>query len=235
MTFRSISRALFALVAAVSLFFDAAAFASMPAFNRFKEGVAAVQGVWYDLDGNEAYSAVGDTFNGKKILSVTSYGGSAVACNADFCVRDEKEDKTFYINITWTADRKFLMVNGNYYRNTKEPEYFESARGVFLGMKKEDMLALLGEPTKNIGNWRFVYPDMTINTSGGMVVTIFLPQDGARLDGSGLGADDTPEDFAAAYGFPEAWNGQESREIGNSGEYLQRKEELLLLSLFERQ
>ena len=87
---------------------------------------------------------------------MTSYGGSAVACNADFCVRDEKEDKTFYINITWTANRKFLMVNGNYYRNTKEPEYYESARGVFLGMNKEDMLALLGTDDTE---WVCAFPD----------------------------------------------------------------------------
>ncbi|MBP5199094.1 MAG: hypothetical protein J6Z82_00380 [Schwartzia sp.] len=208
-------------------------FASMPAFNRFKEGVAAVQGVWYDLDGNEAFSAVGDSFNGKKILSVTSYGGNAIACNADFCVRDENGEKTSYIDIAWTANRKYLMVNGNYYRNTKEPEYYESVRGVFLGMKREDVLPLLGEPTKNVGNRRFVYPDMEVNTSGGMVVSIFLPHDGARLDGSGLGADDAPEDFAEAYDFPEEWDGKEKREIGNYSEYLQRKGEMLVLSMFQ--
>ena len=221
---------LFLLV--LPFFSGTTALASMPAINRFKEGVAAVQGVWYDLDGNETFSAEGDSFDGRKILDVTGYGGSAEAANVDFFLEGKDGEKPFYVNITWTRDRRFLLVNGRFYRNTKEPDYFESARGVFLGMKKEDMLTLLGEPTKNIGNWRFVYPDMTINTSGGMVVTIFLPQDGARLDGSGLGADDAPEDFAEAYGFSEGWDGQSHREIGDSGEYLQRKEGWMILSLF---
>jgi hypothetical protein len=229
MTIRIILRVLAALAAVLSL--SGTALASMPAFNRFQEGVAAVQGVWYDLDGNEAYSAAGDSFNGKKILSVTSYGGSALACNADFCVRDENGEKTHYVNITWTPNRKFLMVDGNYYRNTKEPEYHESVRGVFLGMKKDDMLALLGSPTKNAGDRRFTYPDMAVNVSGGMVVAIFLPRDGARLDGSGLGADDAPEEIAEACDFPEGWDGKPC-EIGNCGEYLERREDMLVLSLF---
>lgn len=172
---RTLCRVFSVLAALLCFSFGAVSFASMPAFNRFTEGVAAVQGTWYDLDGSEAFVVAGTSFNGRTIRSVTSYGGSAEACNADFCLEGENGEKPSYINVTWTSDRRFLLVNGMYCRNSKEPVYFESARGVFLGMKKDDMLALLGEPTKNVGNWRFVYPDMTINTSGGMVVAIFLP------------------------------------------------------------
>ncbi len=229
---RTLCRVFSVLAALLCFSFGAVSFASMPAFNRFTEGVAAVQGTWYDLDGSEAFVVAGTSFNGRTIRSVTSYGGSAEACNADFCLEGENGEKPSYINVTWTSDRRFLLVNGMYCRNSKEPVYFESARGVFLGMKKDDMLALLGEPTKNVGNWRFVYPDMTINTSGGMVVAIFLPCGGARLDGSGLGADDSPENFASAYGFPEGWNGQDCREIGNCSEYLQKKEGKIIFSLF---
>lgn len=217
----------------VALSFGAAAFASMPAINRFTEGVAAVQGVWYNLDGNEAFSAEGALFNGRKILNVTGYGGSAEAANVDFCLEGKDDEKPFYVNITWTRDRRFLLVDGRFYRNTKEPEYFESARGVFLGMKTEDALALLGTPTESVGDRRLVYPDMTINTSGGMVVAIFLPAGGARLDGSGLGAEDAPEDFAAAYDFPGDWDGQ-TRKIEGSSEYLRKQEGMIILSLFGR-
>ena len=152
MTNRILFSFLISLLIALPFFSGTTSLASMPAINRFKEGVAAVQGVWYDLDGNEAFSAVGDSFNGKKILSVTSYGGSAIACDADFCVKDEDGEKTSHIDIAWTSNRKFLMVNGNYYRSTKEPEYYESAHGVFLGMKKENALALLSlaPPGRNV-------------------------------------------------------------------------------------
>ncbi len=215
------------------IFFAATAFASMPAFNRFTEGVAAVQGVWYDLDGNEAFSVAGTSFNGRTIRSVTSYGGSAEACNADFCLEGENREDRSYVNITWTPDRRFLLVNGMHCRSSREPIYFESARGVFLGMKKEAALELLGEPTKKISDWQFVYPDITIKTSGGMVVAILLPSGGARLDRSGLGADDEPDEFSEAYEFLDGWDGQESREIGSYGEYLQQKDGMIILSLFK--
>ena len=219
------------LVAALS--FSAAAFASMPAINRFTEGVAAVQGVWYDLDGVEAFSAEGAFFDGRKILDVTGYGGSAEAANVDFCLEGKDGETPFYVNITWTRDRRFLLVDGRYCRSTKEPDYFESARGVFLGMKTEDALALLGEPTEHTKNGRLIYPDMTIHTSGGMVVAIVLPNGGAHLDASGLGAEDAPEDFAAAYNFSKNWDGQ-AREIESSGEYLRKQEGMIILSLFGR-
>ena len=232
MTKRCILRVLSMLL--LTLSFGTAAFASIPAVNRFAEGVAAVQGVWYDLDGNEAFSVAGTAFDGRTIRSVTSYGVSAEACNADFGLEGENGENLSYINITWTADRRFLLLNSRYYRSTKEPLYFESVQGVFLGMKTEDALTLLGEPAGHTKNGRFIYPGMTINTSGGMVIAIFLPSGGARLDGSGLGADDTPEDFAAAYGFPEGWDGQNSMEIGNCKEYLQRKDGRIILSLFKK-
>ena len=218
-------------LAAFFLFPRDAAFASMPAVNRFSEGVAAVQGVWYDLDGNEAFSAAGTFFDGRAIRSVTGYGGSAEAANADFCL-EEENGKTSGVNITWTPDRRFLLLNGKYVRNTKEPIYFESARGVFLGMKTEKASELLGDPPEHTKNGRLIYPDISLRVSGGMVVAIFLPAGGARLDGSGLGADDAPEDFAEAYGFPAGWEGKDKAEIGNSEEYLERKDGGIILSLF---
>jgi hypothetical protein len=92
----------------------------------------------------------------------------------------------------------------------------------------------LGEPTKNAHDWKFIYPDLTLHTSGGMVVGIVLPRGGARLDGSGLGADDAPEDFAEAYDFAEGWDGKESKEIGSYGEYLRKQDGKIILSLSEK-
>ena len=228
--------AISALLLVISLSFGAApaARASMPAWNVTKETIEAVQGTWYDLDGNVAFVVNGDDFNGRRLVHAMNFAGPR-ACLADVFFEGEDLGGPAGHFIRWMTNRRFLTVDGKVCRNTKEPEYYESVRGVYLGMKLDDMFALLGEPERNIKNRRFEWPDVTVNTEDGIVTAIFLPKGGARLDGSGLGADDTPEDFAAAYGFPEAWNGQESREIGNSGEYLQRKEELLLLSLFERQ
>lgn len=236
-TKRSIAVYLFLLTAfsgpcfTLSLFPNATVFASMPAVNRFEDGVAAIQGVWYDLEGNEAFSVAGTSFDGRRILGAANLEGSRQAPWAEFRIANGQGEEPSRVSITWTPSHRFLIVGGKPYRNTKEPEHFESVRSVFLGMKKEDALALLGEPTENVHDWKFIYPDLSIHTSGGMVTAIVLPGSGARLDGSGLGADDAPEDFAKAYDFPEGWDGQESREIGSYGEYLQRKGTTIILSL----
>ncbi|MBQ9377452.1 MAG: hypothetical protein IJU05_06610, partial [Schwartzia sp.] len=41
-----------------------AAHASMPAWNVTQETIEALQGTWYDLDGNVAFVVDGDIFNG---------------------------------------------------------------------------------------------------------------------------------------------------------------------------
>ena len=221
------------LLLALSFSPSVKSFASMPAVNRFKDGVAAIQGTWYDLDGNEAISVVGDSFNGRRIFGAGNLEGSLNAPWAEFSIANGQGEEPSFVNITWTPRRRFLIVGGKSYRSTKEPEFFESVRGVFLGMKKEDALALLGDPTENVHNWKFIYPDLSLHTSGGMVIAIVLPCGGARLDGSGLGADDAPEDFAEAYDFAEGWDGKESKEIGSYGEYLRKQDGKIILSLSE--
>lgn len=227
MTIRNLFRFLAALIVVLS--FGATAFASMPAVNRFEDAVPAIQGVWYDLDGNEAFVVNGDSFNGRRILSATNYMGSVRAPEADFCIEGENGEEPSRITILWMSNGRFITVDGKSYRNTKEPSYFESVRGVYLGMKQEDMLALLGEPEETNKLGRFVYPDLTVKTVYGMVHAIILPRGGARLDVSGLGADSTPEDFAAAYGLAEPL-GNKNCKIGEHGEKLKLRPDMLILS-----
>ena len=227
--------ALAALLLAIVLSFgDApAARASMPAWNVTKETIEAVQGTWYDLDGNVAFVVNGDDFNGRRLVHAMNFVGPR-ACLADVFFEGEDLGGPAGHFIRWMTNRRFLTVDGKVCRNTKEPEYFESVRGVYLGMKTEDMIALLDEPEQNIKNWRFVWPDMIVNTEDGIVTAIFLPKGGARLDVSGLGADDAPEDFAEAYDFAEGWDGKESKEIGSYGEYLRKRDGKIILSLSEK-
>lgn len=227
--------AISALLLVISLSFGAApaARASMPAWNVTKETIEAVQGTWYDLDGNVAFVVNGDDFNGRRIVHAMNFAGPR-ACLADVFFEGEDLGGPAGHFIRWMTNRRFLTVDGKVCRNTKEPEYFESVRGVYLGMKAEDMIALLGEPEQNIKNWRFIWPDMSVNTEDGIVTAIFLPKGGAHLEVSGLGADNAPEDFAEAYDFAEGWDGKESKEIGNYGEYLRKQDGKIILSLSEK-
>lgn len=224
-----------ALLLVISLSFGAApaARASMPAWNVTKETIEAVQGTWYDLDGNVAFVVNGDDFNGRRLVHAMNFAGPR-ACLADVFFEGEDLGGPAGHFIRWMTNRRFLTVDGKVCRNTKEPEYFESVRGVYLGMKAEDMIALLGEPEQNIKNWRFIWPDMSVNTEDGIVTVIFLPSGGAHLEVSGLGADDAPEDFAEAYDLAEGWDGKESKEIGSYGEYLRKQDGKIILSLSEK-
>ncbi len=227
--------AISALLLAIALSFGAApaARASMPAWNVTKETIEAVQGTWYDLDGNVAFVVNGDDFNGRRLVHAMNFAGPR-ACLADIFFEGEDLGGPAGHFIRWMTNRRFLTVDGKVCRNTKEPKYFESVRGIYLGMKAEDMIALLGEPEQNIKNWRFIWPDMSVNTEDGIVTAIFLPRGGARLEVSGLGADDAQEDFAEAYDFAEGWDGKESKEIGSYGEYLRKQDGKIILSLSEK-
>ncbi|MBR5381724.1 MAG: hypothetical protein IK136_03790, partial [Oscillospiraceae bacterium] len=127
--------------AALFLFCAAAlptASASMPAYNVTKEVIEAAQGTWYDLDGNVAFVVNGDDFNGRRLVHAMNYSGPRAGL-ADFFLEGENLGEWAGHTITWMPNRRFLTVDGKLCRNTKEPEYFESVRGVYLGMKKEDM------------------------------------------------------------------------------------------------
>lgn len=195
------------------------AHASMPAWNVTQETIEALQGTWYDLDGNVAFVVDGDTFNGRRIVHAMNFSGSG-ACLADFFLEGENIGERGGRFVSWMPNGRFLILDGKVCRNTKEPEYFESVRGVYLGMKVEDMLAILGEPERIINKWRFVWPDMTVNTNDGIVLAICLPKGGARLDGSGLGADSGEEEYREAYGFEGELRSSEPREIGSLHEKL---------------
>ncbi len=195
------------------------AHASMPAWNVTKEAIEAMQGTWYDLDGNVAFVVTGDDFNGRKIVHAMNYAGPR-AWVADVFLEGEDGGERVGHSVAWMPSRRFLTVDGKTFRNTREPEYFESVRGVYLGMKEKEMLALMGAPERNAKGHHLAWPDMAVNIEGGIVTAIFLPKGGACLDGSGLGADSDEEAFREAYGIAGDFAETKFLEIGSCHEYL---------------
>ena len=96
MTNRSLFRVLSLLAAVLAFSLGATSFASMPAVDRFEDAVPAIQGTWYDLDGNETFVIVGDSFNGRKILSATNKLGSTRNPSAEFCIEGENGEEPIF-------------------------------------------------------------------------------------------------------------------------------------------
>ncbi len=210
-----------------------AARASMPAHNVTAETMAALQGVWYDMDGNPVFSVDDASFNGRAILGATNYAGPK-ACEAELCLAGEAGAPPSIVNVSWTPGHRFMTMEGKTYRATAEEEYFESVGGIFLGMKTEDMLSHRDEPPQAASLHYYEWSDMSVRIMGGIVTEIFLVPGGASLDRSGLGAEASLADFQAAYGWTEDGPEAVSREIGPCQEYLcfDKYPERVVLSLY---
>lgn len=188
-------------------------------------------GTWYDSKGNVALTIGSDySINGCKVLAfylnneytpIFSYQSSAVyTCriNDGHGIKEIHLDyhsmPTIYQS---TPDyHEMIILNGKTaLRRTKEPKYFESVGGIFLGMNKDDVIKLYGQPSSvnnNMGHITWKYREGFDIEFGGDVVlsiTIYKNSD-RRFDRSGLSANNTKDDFKRKYSGRE---GQTSRRL----------------------
>lgn len=168
-----------------------------------------IVGNWYDTRGNLVLNIGNDySINGCKILSVGWAGDSAAMYKIRIAERNGYRDielmhyggdyhETLAIN--WTGN------NGYALRRTKNPRYFESVGGIYLGMDKNQVISLYGQPSKVENNgrwstWRYdkegfdVGFDCNIATS----ITIYSSGD-RRFDWSGLSCNSSLKDFKYKY------------------------------------
>ena len=166
-----------------------------------KNGIAV--GSWYDMNGNLILQIGSDyTINGKKIISA-GYTGDTVAFYK-FRLQDGdieilnfgSEDPTH--NMLVLNDQKVL-------RQTQTPQYFESIGGIYLGMTKDKVMDIYGEPLgvenqplQKISMW--IYNGFEIFFQYDVVssITFYVSSD-RRFDISGLSATSSKEDFERKY------------------------------------
>ena len=184
-------------------------------------------GTWYDSKGTVALTIAGDySINGCKVLAfylnneytpIFSFQSSAVyTCK----INDGHGIKEIHLDYhsmptvyQSTPDyHEMIILNGKTaLRRTKEPKYFESVGGIFLGMHKDNVIKLYGQPSSVDGNiWKY-REGFDIEFGGDVVlsITIYKNSD-RRFDRSGLSANNTREDFKRKYSGRQ---GQTSRRL----------------------
>ena len=101
--------------------------------------------------------------------------------------------------MNWTSN------NGQALRRTKEPRYFESVGGIYIGMDKNQVVSLYGQPSSvenNRNNSTWKYNDLGLELGFYMnVVTgiTIYPYGNRRFDWSGLSARSSQTDFEYKY------------------------------------
>ena len=171
-------------------------------------------GNWYDTKGNLVLTIGGDySVNRCKILSILS----AFPESGPYRVEILENGRSKYIDLeylgshnnNWEEDvtgyHSYLVMNGQTeLRRTKNPQYFESVGGIYLGMSKDEVLRLYGQPSKFSkgyrSTWEYNKEGMSLFFDGNIVIAITMyPKGNRRFDWSGLSANSSVNDFYYKY------------------------------------
>jgi len=205
------------ILSAITIFFAMIFSANCQADSVTK--IKPLIGTWYDMNGNPTLTISSDySINGCKILDFQEYGGDANSYIFDVKIFEnggfrnmkiehwrcyyarEFSEEDFHEMIF--IDRQFL------YTKTKKQRYFESVGGIYLGMKKSEVLKILGNPSstkinsdlRNSFTLTYKNEGLMIDFDGGVVenITIF-DYSNKKFDRSGLSARDSIESYRKFY------------------------------------
>ena len=170
-------------------------------------------GNWYDTKGNLVLTVSNDyKINGCPVMSV-DYVADMVAM---YKVKINEGNRYRTIELmkseSLNSHDHDMLVMGNWrsnneiaLRRTKEPRYFESVGGIYIGMGQDEVLRLYGQPSRiedKVGAyiWKYNKEGFDIRIGGGVVFEITIYSNGdRRFDWSGLSANSSKADFAYKY------------------------------------
>ena len=177
----------------------------------------SVVGNWYDTKGNVALTISSDyKLNGCQVMNL-NLDGDALVGTFEITYRDGNQNKFIEFwdlsSIYEEPYYKFLIMNpgsSNSYvlRKTKNPQYFESVGGIYLGMSESEVLRLYGAPSnKEHYNrfwidwiWKYNNLGLEVVIYGGIVTEIKIYGYGDRkFDRTGLSAKSSDSEFARKY------------------------------------
>ena len=178
-------------------------------------------GNWYDTNGNLTLTIGSDyTINGCKILNCEVYG--LTDCTAgiryDLKIIEKNGVRDLILEyVSSSTAKKFSEENyhemiiidtKNFYYREKNQRHYESVGGIYLGMKKDEVLKLYGEPSaveKNpngYNRYEFKYKNdgFDVEFVGDRVFSVKIYDYGNRkFDRSGLSARDSYESYKKFY------------------------------------
>ena len=213
-----LSAVIIALVVAISANICAAEYMS-----RSITELNRMVGTWYDTKGNVALTISKDySINGCKVVALYSnteyqpiFTPQSVAIYTCRIAEgsgykdihlDYHSMPSIYLSTPDYHER--IILNGKIaLRRTKEPRYFESVGGIYLGMHKDEVLKLYGQPSSIVSRdngliiWKYDKQKFDVWFAADIVDSITIYKGGdRRFDWSGLSANNTPDEFKRKYG-----------------------------------
>jgi len=156
----------------------------------------SVVGNWYDTKGNLVLTISSDhKLNGMQVMNL-NIDGDALVGIYEITYKDGNQNKfiEFWDLSSVNNSYKFLIMNpgkNNCYvlRKTKNPQYYESVGGIYLGMSESEVLRLYGTPSSK-----------EHYNNGGIVTEITFYSNGDRkFDRTGVSARNSASEFARKY------------------------------------
>lgn len=166
-------------------------------------------GNWYDTKGNLVLTISNDyKINGCTILAVyfdgyDYYTAKIIENNGYRNIKFGGYGNTHCESFIPGAYHRRLLVDDKIIlRDSKQQRYFESVGGIYLGMDKDDVIKLYGQPSSVDGNrniWKY-REGFDVQFQAGVVnsITIYKNSD-RRFDRSGLSANNSKADFERKY------------------------------------
>ena len=143
------------------------------------------------------------------------FTGDAGGAGYKVIYKDGNQNKSieFWQTGSQETEHQILLLNGLNYNNsalrkTKNPQYFESVGGIYIGMNQNEVLRLYGEPSSKehynifLKDWIWKYKNLGLEVAvyGGIVTEIKIYSYGDRkFDWSGLSANSSRSAFANKY------------------------------------
>lgn len=164
-----------------------------------------VAGDWYDVSGNKVLSISNGYINGCRIVDGTDFVGGYPGAGV-FIIQEAQGRKAIHLEWLGNGEHKTLIMNKkDQLTNRGQKEYFESVRGVHLGMTRQQVIDLLGTPSSSDVRGRetlkYTGLGLSIDLDHNMVTVITITGKGSHFDKSGLGTDASMIDYYNFYQF----------------------------------
>ena len=231
------------IASAVAIFFTASDCAAAVNYRQVNLSyLNNIAGDWYSTEGdlflsirNERLTIGGKTY---KIISLGFAGDTAAFYKLTIDMGANHGELELIATGSYKGVHSVLsIVKYNYgLRKTKEPRYYESIGGVYLGMDKNQLVSLYGQPTNKTTRGRaecWIYSregfEVLFDSLAANMISLIkiYPNGNRHFDRSGLSANSTPSEFAAKYNTTITRRGNldigsgEMIHIGNDGVTLQ--------------
>ena len=127
-----------------------------------------VAGDWYDASGNKVLSISNGYINGCRIVDGTDFVGGYPGAGV-FIIQEAQGRKAIHLEWLGNGEHRTLIMNKkNQLTNGLQKEYYESVRGVHLGMTRQQVIDLLGASSSSDVRGRETLTYMDLGLSVGL-------------------------------------------------------------------